>query len=88
MKNPIYFLISIATALVLSFAIANYALGYTCSSGGPGSASCSTGVNGGGGNISGGTSCSVECRVGYYACCNAYHNKCQCRLDKPSLPVE
>jgi hypothetical protein len=52
---------------------------YICTSGGPGSTSCSTSVSGGGGGISGGTSCSVTCSSGYYACCNAYHNKCQCR---------
>jgi hypothetical protein len=52
---------------------------FICSSGGPGSTSCSVSFDGGGGGINGGTSCSVECSTGYYACCNAYHNKCQCR---------
>lgn len=52
---------------------------YTCSSGGPGSTSCSVATNGGGGGITGGTSCSVTCGGGYYACCNAWQNKCQCR---------
>jgi hypothetical protein len=52
---------------------------YTCSSGGPGSTSCSVSTDGGGGGITGGTSCSVTCSSGYYACCNAWENKCQCR---------
>jgi hypothetical protein len=52
---------------------------YTCSSGGPGSSSCSVSVDGSvaGGGLS--TSCSVDCTSGYYACCNAMKNKCQCR---------
>lgn len=52
---------------------------YYCSSGGPGSTACSTSVSG---TIDGtglGTGCSVECSPGYYACCNAMENKCQCR---------
>ena len=52
---------------------------YTCTSGGPGSTSCSTSATIGGGKVGGGTSCSVSCNSGYYACCNNYHNKCQCR---------
>lgn len=52
---------------------------YTCSSGGIGSTSCSTSVNGSVGNGGIGTSCSVECYSGYYACCNTMENKCQCR---------
>lgn len=53
---------------------------YTCSSGGPGSTSCSVSSNGVFGELfGGGTECSVTCSPGYYACCNAYHNKCQCR---------
>ncbi|MDD3687490.1 MAG: hypothetical protein PHE56_12075 [Bacteroidales bacterium] len=52
---------------------------YTCSSGGPGSTSCSVSTSGGGGGITGGTTCSVTCGSGYYACCNAWENKCQCR---------
>ncbi|MDR0700698.1 MAG: hypothetical protein LBG28_15990 [Tannerella sp.] len=48
---------------------------YTCSSGGPGSTSCSTSAE-----FSGvATGCSVTCSSAYYACCNAYQNKCQCR---------
>jgi hypothetical protein len=49
---------------------------YTCTSGGPGSSQCSTSANIGGS----GTGCSVTCISGYYACCNNYENKCQCRL--------
>ena len=55
---------------------------YTCSSGGPGSSSCTVSANIGIGDGSGGTSCSVTCNSGYYACCNAYYNKCQCRKEK------
>jgi len=51
---------------------------YTCSSGGPGSTSCSVEVGAGGGS----TGCNVSCSSGYYACCNSYVNKCQCRKDK------
>jgi len=48
---------------------------YTCTSGGPGASQCSTSANIGGS----GTGCSVTCISGYYACCNNYENKCQCR---------
>jgi hypothetical protein len=49
---------------------------YPCSSGGLGAISCSVSVN-----VNGvlEVSCDVTCASGYYACCNAYHNKCQCR---------
>jgi len=48
---------------------------FTCSSGGVGSSSCSTSAS-----INGsGTSCNVSCTGGYYACCNAMHNRCVCR---------
>jgi hypothetical protein len=52
---------------------------YTCTSGGPGSSSCSVSINGSIGGGGGGTSCNVDCISGYYACCNAMQNKCQCR---------
>jgi hypothetical protein len=48
---------------------------YSCSSGGPGSSSCSVSFVVAGAS----TSCQVTCESGYYACCNAYENKCQCR---------
>lgn len=48
---------------------------YPCSSGGPGSRSCSVSVSG----VGLGTACEVECDPGFYACCNAMENKCQCR---------
>lgn len=48
---------------------------YPCSSGGPGSRSCSASVSGAGF----GSACDVECDPGFYACCNAMENKCQCR---------
>ena len=48
---------------------------YKCTSGGQGSLSCSTSVTVNGS----GTACEVQCESGYYACCNAFHNKCQCR---------
>ncbi len=51
---------------------------YVCSSGGIGSTSCSTSVGGGASGGSGSFGCSVTCSSGYYACCNAWHNKCQC----------
>ena len=54
---------------------------FTCSSGGPGSSSCSASSNVGVSGASGGTSCSVTCNNGYHSCCNAYHNKCQCKKD-------
>jgi hypothetical protein len=62
-------------ALVNIIALADESGSYSCSSGGPGSTSCST--SSGIGNL--GTSCQVSCSSGYYACCNAYENKCQCR---------
>ena len=52
---------------------------FTCSSGGAGLSSCSASSNGGISGASGGTSCSVTCNDGYHSCCNAYHNKCQCK---------
>jgi len=54
---------------------------YVCSSGGPGSTACSVSVGGTLSGSGGSTSCSVECGPGYYACCNAWHNKCQCRAN-------
>lgn len=48
---------------------------YPCSSGGPGSRYCSASVSGAGF----GSACDVECDPGFYACCNAMENKCQCR---------
>ncbi|MBG0782437.1 MAG: hypothetical protein H0S84_09235 [Bacteroidales bacterium] len=41
-----------------------------CTSGGPGSTSCSVG------DIW--SSCSVSCSVGYYACCKGSNNTCEC----------
>lgn len=55
---------------------------YVCSSGGPGSIQCSTGVGGGAQGGSGSFGCSVTCTTGYYSCCNAWHNKCQCRVNQ------
>ena len=54
---------------------------YPCSSGGPGANSCSVNFSGGikTGDFS--TGCTVTCNPGYYACCNAYYNKCQCRKE-------
>lgn len=52
---------------------------YVCSSGGPGAISCEVSFTGGVKDAEMGTSCKVECGEGYYACCNALHNKCQCR---------
>lgn len=66
-------------ALVNIEALANGESSYTCSSGDPGSTSCSTSANGSAGGGGLGTSCSVDCRSGYYAYCNAMQNKCQCR---------
>jgi len=43
-----------------------------CSAGGPGSSSCSVTVQ----TIGGGVTYSVECREGYYACCNALGAGC------------
>lgn len=54
---------------------------YVCSSGGPGSYSCSVSSQIGVEPGELGTSCEVKCNPGYYACCNALHNKCQCRKD-------
>lgn len=49
-------------------------LEFACSSGGPGSTSCSYSANG--------QSCSVTCGAGYYACCTATV-KCQCVAIEP-----
>ena len=48
---------------------------YYCSSGGPGSTECEVSVSAGGYD----SGCHVTCDSGYYACCNAMENKCQCR---------
>ena len=74
------FKLSASFADLVTLAVANSEeTAFTCSSGGPGSSSCSVGVDGGGGGITGGVSCSVTCSGGYFACCNSYYNKCQCR---------
>lgn len=48
----------------------------TCHSGGVGSTECSTG--------SLGSSCSVSCGSGYYACCDDTKNECRCISTKPT----
>ena len=49
-----------------------------CDSGGQGSTGCSTD----GGIASGGSSCSVTCGSGYYACCMDAVNECRCQPTK------
>jgi hypothetical protein len=58
---------------IMALANENGSDNYTCSSGGPGSTSCAV--------SSPLSSCSVNCSSGYYACCNAYEGKCQCRAN-------
>lgn len=48
--------------------------GISCTSGGPGSVSCSSGTSGVG--------CSVTCSSGYYACCSSSTNNCFCAPSK------
>lgn len=52
----------------------------TCSSGGPGSTSCSTSATIGIFT----TTCSVTASDGYYACCNNFYNKCKACKNSPS----
>lgn len=48
--------------------------GIICTSGGPGSTSCSIGTE----VATIGTSCSVSCSAGYYACCKSSNTTCKC----------
>ena len=48
---------------------------FDCSSGGQGSTSCSVSLTVGGVTFE----CDVTCGTGYYACCNRWCAKCECR---------
>ncbi|HJZ40037.1 MAG TPA: hypothetical protein VJ203_06705 [Bacteroidales bacterium] len=54
--------------------------GTNCSSGGPGSSSCSIEDVWSG--------CSVSCKDGYYACCESGKNVCRCVKERQSLPTK
>lgn len=81
MKRILTILI-IASLSIMAFTLNVYS--WSCSSGGEGSTGCSASaelnIDGTGGK----TSCSVTCGAGYYACCNSWENKCQCRKNQPA----
>jgi hypothetical protein len=51
----------------------------SCTSGGPGSVSCSIMLSGGIAGSGGSVECSLTCGQGFYACCSVSEMGCRCK---------